>query len=899
MPTTTTPPILLDATQSGTADDLRITLDFDTAMAAGSGTLYVTDGAVQTVIDRATGLPTMRIVGATDTHAVSASDLTFDGDQVTFDVAGLLAGHTYSVVMGAGVLTSSGLAAYGGVRDTATVQFTAPEPDTGPALTWSASDGDLLQSGGALAVTLTFSEAVASLDADALSATNATVAGLATLDGGLTWVVTLAPPSDAIDVTGNTLAIDMSKVTDSAGHAGSGIATVATYEVDTIVNGHVTTFDVGHDNGPSNTDGVTNSQYISFTGALAGDVAYGQYVEIDAVGTDGAHHVFYAYPEQNASDWSEYDDASLADGTYMVTARLVGDQYDDDSDTSVEHASVPVTRQITIDTVAPELAVPVAAEVDARGPLVLNFSEAVYWTDNGDNGLWLLDTTTQQAIRISLTAANFSADHKTITLTPNQLQLVAGQDYQLHLDTLTDLAGNAVDGTAGFQATGTYTDTTPPTAISATSFDGGAHGAGSEITIRVAFDETVHVVNGALPDLALDNGAVAVYDAQDSDASTLVFRYVVAAGDGNTDKLGIADPAALAGHVADATGNVLDTAHIGYAQLTAADGYGHALDVAIDTVAPDAPGTPHLDAGSDSGNQGDGITIEFYPAIAGSGAEAGARIDLYDGDRGIGSTTVRADGTWLVDASLYDTGTYTLHATQTDAAGNTSANSADYTLTIADRPPQPGAPQLDAASDSGDSDNDGITNVTTPTLHGVAEQGGGQMEVWDGDRLLGTTAVDDAGAWQFTVPANAALGELDHALAVRQIDANGDASFWSPVTNVSIDTAAPTADAGTVTETGGTHHLLLTFDEAIEFTQGSITVVDPETNAVRATFLPFSSNNFTIASPDGGLSYVLDLDVGWQPGTVELHIDGGALHDAAGNVAIVGTTTYYLPAIQA
>lgn len=104
------PPVLLSAIPTGVADSMHIALNFSTAMAAGSGT--ITDGA-------------------TDTHTLSAAQAVIDGSHVTLNVAGLLPGHSYSILMGAGVLVSSGHLAFGGVPSTSQVQFSTPAaPDT-------------------------------------------------------------------------------------------------------------------------------------------------------------------------------------------------------------------------------------------------------------------------------------------------------------------------------------------------------------------------------------------------------------------------------------------------------------------------------------------------------------------------------------------------------------------------------------------------------------------------------------------------------------------------------------------------------------------------------------------------------------------------------------------------
>jgi hypothetical protein len=226
--------MLLSATPTLGTDGTIIDLVFDTAMAAGSGAIVITDGAVQTVIDRATGQPTMRVVGANDTHTVSAASVSIDGTHVKLNVAGLLPGHQYSIVMGSGVLVSINNVAFGGVRSTSQLQFSAPvNPDQeGPSFVSASADAALLKAGGSLKVTLTFSEIVSGLTADALNAPNATVSALTATGDGHTWVATLTP-SGALEQAGNALTIDMGKVHDTVGNAGAGVGNVASYAVDT------------------------------------------------------------------------------------------------------------------------------------------------------------------------------------------------------------------------------------------------------------------------------------------------------------------------------------------------------------------------------------------------------------------------------------------------------------------------------------------------------------------------------------------------------------------------------------------------------------------------------------------------------------------------------------------
>jgi hypothetical protein len=227
-------PALMSVNRTGTASHLTVDLLFDSAMAKGAGTIYITDGAVQTVIDRVTGQPVMRIVGGTDTHQVSAASVHIDGKHVSFEVDGLSPDHSYSVVMASGVLLAADQRPFAGVRGTADYQFTAPADDTqAPTVVSTDLSATTLKAGGTIDVTIKFSEAVPTLDSAALVAEHATVSNLSTADGGITWHATLHAPDTPTSVFGSQLSIDLSKVRDAAGNAGNHVEALAGYAVDT------------------------------------------------------------------------------------------------------------------------------------------------------------------------------------------------------------------------------------------------------------------------------------------------------------------------------------------------------------------------------------------------------------------------------------------------------------------------------------------------------------------------------------------------------------------------------------------------------------------------------------------------------------------------------------------
>ncbi len=98
------------------------------------------------------------------------------------------------------------------------------------------SDTTLI-AGETATVTITFSEAVSGLTTDDFSVVNGSLSGLASSDGGLTWIATLTPDANItstnVDATSNLITLDNSGVQDLAGNAGSGSTHSGSYAIDT------------------------------------------------------------------------------------------------------------------------------------------------------------------------------------------------------------------------------------------------------------------------------------------------------------------------------------------------------------------------------------------------------------------------------------------------------------------------------------------------------------------------------------------------------------------------------------------------------------------------------------------------------------------------------------------
>jgi hypothetical protein len=147
------------------------------------------------------------------------------------------------------------------------------------------------------------------------------------------------------------------------------------------------------------------------------------------------------------------------------------------------------------------------------------------------------------------------------------------------------------------------------------------------------------------------------------------------------------------------------------------------LNIVIDTTVP-VTTKPDLTSATDFGTSNtDNFTNTRTPSFQGTGTP-GAFISIYNTSvssvASIGTATVSAQGTWIAPVQIQlpaGTHTYLFAAKARDAAGNASALSASLAANIdTDIPATPPVPDLVAASDSGSSQTDNVTSVTSPTF---------------------------------------------------------------------------------------------------------------------------------------------------------------------------------------
>jgi hypothetical protein len=221
------------------------------------------------------------------------------------------------------------------------------------------------------------------------------------------------------------------------------------------------------------------------------------------------------------------------------------------------------------------------------------------------------------------------------------------------------------------------------------------------------------------------------------------------------------------------------------------------LVVTVDTSAPAAASSLHLEQADDSGvSNTDGLINTSFPHFYGT-AQAGSYVQVFDnGVAANAPTKVNADGTFGVTAVFSGVeGVHNVTVKVSDLAGNVSASSQTVTVTADFHSPVMAAPDLLAASDTGASNSDNYTSSNKPTLTGKTESNIA-VSLYEGDTLLGSTVSDQNGNWQIT-PGDA-LADGAHSLTVRGSDRAGNTSAASPALTITIDTAGAGAAPSTL-----------------------------------------------------------------------------------------------------
>ena len=263
-------------------------------------------------------------------------------------------------------------------------------------------------------------------------------------------------------------------------------------------------------------------------------------------------------------------------------------------------------------------------------------------------------------LRHSYTYTINAADTNTAKLNVNSIYTNSGAITWTDSSTNTAVSVSIPSGCNLSDLRTIAVDTESPKISSVTSYSpAGSYTTGNTIFIKVQFSEAVTPSTYSDMTLTLNSGTTKTASFPTvTSAYTMLFSYTVASGD-TASPLAVSAFNPGSGTIVDGAGNSISTT-LSTTNLTG---------VIIDTTAPAAPTISGLTSGK---------TYYANPSFTVSG-ESGATIQ-YSLDGGSSWST------YSTGITLSTSGSYTVCARQTDAAGNTSATSSLYTITLDTEP---------------------------------------------------------------------------------------------------------------------------------------------------------------------------------------------------------------------
>lgn len=557
--------------------------------------------------------------------------------------------------------------------------------------------------------------------------------------------------------------------------------------------------------GPTINELTTNDN----TPTLTGDCTSGHNITLDLSGP--ATHNYSGIVCGGGSTYSFNVPDILPDGVYDVVVT--------DTTASVTNPTDNQTDALTIDTVVPT--VTVNQKVGQADPTNVNSAAfTVVFSKNmvgssltaGDftlggtgtgsiTGFIQLNTTTWEVTVTGMT----SGDTVTLSLGINKANDPAGNG---------NAASTSTDNSVTF-------DNTAPAAPVITSPTNGA----------LTNDNTPTVTGTG------ENGAtVSVTD----ELNNVICTAIVSSGNWScTPSSALSDgPHTLKATQTDGAGNT--------------SGQSNLVSITIDTAAPATPVAPDMTAATDTGSSNsDNITKDTTPDFTGT-CTPGDIIKLYSDGGQVGIQTCPGGGTYTITSTALSEGPHNMTVTFTDPAGNVSAASPALAITIdTSIPTTPSTPDMTAATDTGSSNSDNITNNTQPTFTGTCTTGDVVTLLVDGSSV-GTQTCSSG---TYTISPSSPISAGSHTVTATAMDVAGNTSPASSGLSITIMTAIPSApgipDMTAATDTGSSNTDNTTKDNTPDFT-GSCTnglTVKFYIDGTLAASQACSGGTYTITSP--------------------------------------------------
>ena len=825
---------------SGTStDDTTPTLTGTLSAALGTGdTVRIYDGT--------TFVGTATVTGTTwsFTPTALADGSTHSYTAVVADTAGNLGTPSSAIVINVDTTAPTQTATIGGfVDNVGIVQGTfgsgTSTDDTTPTLT------------GTLSAALGTGDVIRIYD-------GTTLVGTATVTG-TTWSFT--PPALADGSTHTYTAV----VADAAGNEGTPSAGIV-IAVDTTAPTQTATIsgyidDVGTVQGTFGS-GTTDDPTPTLTGTLSAALGTGDTVRI----YDGT--TFVGTATVTGSTWT-FSPPALAEGvTHSYTAVV--------ADAAGNQGAASPALTLTLDTTAPAETAAILSYTDNAGAQTGDFGSGTTTDDTTPvlNGTLSAALNAGEVVRIyEGTTLIGTATVTGTTWTFATPGLLNGSTHT-YTAVVADAAGNegapSTDFTLSVLTTGPSQLATVVSYTDDIGTNQGSFGSG------VPTDDTTPVLNGTLSAGLSTGEFVRIYDG-----TTLVGTATVT---GTTWTFAL--PALASGSTHSYTAVVTDAAGN---ESTPSPAFA----LAVDTTAPAqtaAIGGYTDDVGTLQGSFGSGTsTDDTTPVLTGTLSAplaAGDVVRIYEGTTLVGTATVSGTTWSFATPTLASGSTHTYTAVVADAAGNQSAASTGFTITIDTTPPAQtatvGGYIDDVGTVQGNFGSGTSTDDTAPTLTGTLSAAlatGDTVRIYDGATFIGTATVTGS-TWTFTPPALA--DGSTHSFTAVVADAAGNEGTASAPLVLAIDTTPPaqTATIGGYTDDVGT----------LQGSFGSGTSTDDTTPTLTGTLSAALGTGDTVRIYDGatlvGTATVTGTTWSFTPPALadgSTHSYTAVVADAAGN----------------
>ncbi|SUI04656.1 Large repetitive protein [Salmonella enterica subsp. indica] len=212
-------------------------------------------------------------------------------------------------------------------------------------------------------------------------------------------------------------------------------------------------------------------------------------------------------------------------------------------------------------------------------------------------------------------------------------------------------------------------------------------------------------------------------------------------------------------------------------QFVATDIAGNRVESAVTTVTIDSQ-IAVFDIDEDSLPA---ISNNRALSVSGVG-EAGSQVSIFVDGKLVNVVMVEADGSWRAPILLQDDGTFNIHLSITDVAGNTQV-SKNYSVDVDSSTAFPTL-SLEDSSNSGSVD-DLITNHNKPLFVGTAEAGA-TIHIYVDEKIVANVLVLEDGTWSYQF--DNALKDGEYSIRVVAEDPAGNTAE-SPRLLVTIDTS--------------------------------------------------------------------------------------------------------------